>query len=137
MPFQPHPMFKHNSVANQFSLSLICRVHFGSSCACPSVFPQLVKSYKRNEETFGDISGLHVIADDFIIAMADHQEHDHIMRLILTRAREKGVRFNKDKIQFKIASVQYMGHIVSAQVLACFKLVVLWLLHRSLCQLLR
>jgi len=28
-PFQPNPMFKRNSVANRFSLSLICRVHFG------------------------------------------------------------------------------------------------------------
>jgi len=37
------------------------------------------------------------------------------MRLVLTRAREKRVRFNKDKTQFKIDSVQYMGHIVSAQ----------------------
>jgi len=70
---------------------------------------------KRNEETFGDISGVHVITDDLIIAAANPQEHDHIMRLVLTRAREKGVRFNKDKLQFKIDSVHYMGHIVSAQ----------------------
>ena len=67
------------------------------------------------EETFGDISGVHVIADDLIIAAANPQEHDHIMRLVLTRAREKRVRFNKDKTQFKIESVQCMGHIVSAQ----------------------
>jgi len=70
---------------------------------------------KRNEETFGEIFGVHVIADDLIIAAANPQEHDHIMRLVLTRAREKGVRFNKDKTQFKIESVQCMGHIVSAQ----------------------
>jgi len=70
---------------------------------------------KRNEETIGDISGVHVITDDHIIAAENPQEQDHIMRLVLTRAREKGVRFNEDKIQFKIDSVQYMGHIVSAQ----------------------
>ena len=70
---------------------------------------------KRNEVTFGDISGVHVIADDLIIAAADPHEHDHIMRLVLTRAREKGVRFNIDKMQFKTDSFQYMGHTVSAQ----------------------
>ena len=39
---------------------------------------------KRNEETFGDISGVHVIADDLIIVAENPQEHDHIMRLVLT-----------------------------------------------------
>jgi len=38
-----------------------------------------------------------------------------MIRLILTRAREKGVSFNKDKIEFKVDSVQYMGHLVFAQ----------------------
>ena len=51
---------------------------------------------KHNEEIFGDISGVHVIADDLIISAENPQEHDHIMRLVLTRTREKGVRFNKD-----------------------------------------
>jgi len=66
---------------------------------------------KCNEEPFGDISGVHIIADGLIIAAANPQEHDHIMRLVLTWAWEK----RKDKMQFKIDSVQYMGHIVSAQ----------------------
>ena len=34
---------------------------------------------KRNEETFGDIQGVHVIADDLIIAAKDDQEHDNIL----------------------------------------------------------
>ena len=41
---------------------------------------------KRNEETFGDISGVHVIADDLIIAAATEQEHDAILRKVLDRA---------------------------------------------------
>ena len=53
---------------------------------------------KRNEETFGDISGDHVIADDLIIAAATEKEHDAILRKVLYRARDKGVRFNFDKI---------------------------------------
>ena len=38
---------------------------------------------KHNEETFGDISGVHVIADDLIIAVATKQEHDAILRKVL------------------------------------------------------
>ena len=70
---------------------------------------------KRNEETFGDISGVHVIADDLIIAAATEQEHDAILRKVLDRARDKGVRFNYDKIQFKVSEVEYMGNLVSSK----------------------
>ena len=69
---------------------------------------------KRNEETFGDINGVHVIADDLIIAARDEQEHDRILRTVLQKAREKGVKFNKNKIQFKVSTVTYMGYVVTA-----------------------
>ena len=38
---------------------------------------------KSNKETFSDISGVHVIADDLTIATATEQEHDAILRKIL------------------------------------------------------
>ena len=52
---------------------------------------------KRNEETFGNISGVHIIADDLIIAAGNEEEHDKILQDVLQRAREKGVKFNKYK----------------------------------------
>jgi hypothetical protein len=69
---------------------------------------------KRNEETFGDIHGVSIISDDMIIAAADDDEHDKILRKVLQRARERGVKFNKSKIQYKIKEVMYMGHRVCA-----------------------
>ena len=69
---------------------------------------------KRNEDTFGDIHGVHVIADDLIIAAADDQEHDSILHRVLAQARDKGVKFISDKIQFKISEVEYMGNLVSS-----------------------
>ena len=68
---------------------------------------------KRNEDTFGDIHGVHIIADDLIIAAPNEKEHDRILRSVLQRARDRGVKFNKDKIQFKVSSMTYMGNIVS------------------------
>ena len=66
---------------------------------------------KRNE-TFGDLQGVHIIADDIIIAAKN--EHDSTLLRVLQRARDKGVKFNADKIQFKVSTVSYMGNLVSA-----------------------
>ena len=68
---------------------------------------------KRNETVFGDIGGVYVIADDIIVAAKNEKEHDAIMLALLKRAKEKGVCFNRDKIQFKVNSVRYMGHLVT------------------------
>ena len=48
---------------------------------------------KRNESTFGNIKGVHIIADDIIIAAEYEKEHDAIMLALLSRARESDVRF--------------------------------------------
>jgi hypothetical protein len=70
---------------------------------------------KKNEETFGDIMNVHVIADDLIIAGADESEHDTALLKVLDRAREKNVRFSLPKLQFKTTSVKYMGNVVSVE----------------------
>ena len=68
---------------------------------------------KRNTEAFGDIQGVQVITDDLIIATANIEEHDQIMRRVLERARELKVRFNKSKIHFKVSEVLYMRIVVT------------------------
>ena len=70
---------------------------------------------KRNEEIFGDISGAQVITDDLMIAASSEKQHDIIPRTVLAKAREKGVRYNKEKIQFKVHAVGYMGNVVTRE----------------------
>ena len=70
---------------------------------------------KRNEDKLDDLHGVHIIADALIIAARDEKEHDRILRLVLQQAHDRGVKFNKDKIQFKVSSVTYIGNIVSEQ----------------------
>ena len=70
---------------------------------------------KRNENTFGDIKGVHVIADNIIVVVENEEEHDAIMQALLNRARESGVRFNRKQIQFKVTSIRYMGHFVTEE----------------------
>ena len=66
---------------------------------------------QRNEQTFSDIVGVHIIADAMIIAASDEIEHDEI---VMQRARDKNIRFNRGKVQYKVSSVTYMGHIAGA-----------------------
>ena len=34
---------------------------------------------------------------------------------MMTRAKEANVKFNKEKVQFKVSSVNYMGHVVTSK----------------------
>ena len=70
---------------------------------------------KKNKKKFGDLPDAHEIADDLIIAASIEKQHDIILRAVLDKARENGVRYNKDKIQFKVDAVEYMGNIVTCE----------------------
>ena len=64
---------------------------------------------KMVEKHFGDISRALPIFDDIIIGGKDEQEHDLILHKVLTRARERKIKFNREKIQFRVSQVKYMG----------------------------
>ena len=68
---------------------------------------------KMVEKHFGDMSGALPIFDDTIIGGRDEQEHDLILRKVSTRARERNIRFNRGKIQFRVNKAKYMGKVVS------------------------
>ena len=63
---------------------------FGISCASEV-------AQKMVEKHFGDISGALPIFDDIIIGGRDEQEHDLILRKVLTRARERNIKFKPRK----------------------------------------
>ena len=70
---------------------------------------------KRSLEIFSGIDGVFIVFDDLIIAAKDEKQHDLILRKVLERAREANVRFNKAKLQLKVSSVKYLGHLISAE----------------------
>jgi len=83
------------------------RLPFGVSSA-PEVFQ------RKNYELFGDIPNVHIVFDDIIIAAADDDEHDVALRELLDRARRYNVTFNRAKVQLKVPSVRYLGHVLSS-----------------------
>ncbi|KAI2646673.1 Retrovirus-related Pol polyprotein from transposon 17.6 [Labeo rohita] len=50
-----------------------------------------------------------------IVAAATEQEHDVIVAKIMERAEKHNVKFNPDKIQFKVNNVHFMGHVITPQ----------------------
>ena len=67
---------------------------------------------QRNDDKFGDIDNVHIIADDLISAGKDEQEHDTALLAVMERARAKDVKFSLDKLQYKIKQVKYIGHLI-------------------------
>ena len=55
-----------------------------------------------------------VTFDDMVVTSENADEHDRILG-VFKRALENGVRFNIDKIQYRVNSIRYMGHIISQQ----------------------
>ena len=64
---------------------------------------------------FGDISGVHIIVDDMLIATENEAEHDQIMRRVLERGIQKNIKFNFSKLKLKQPSVENNGVIISVQ----------------------
>ena len=68
---------------------------------------------KMVEKHFHDISGALPVFDDIIIGGKSEEEHDLIFRKVLTRARERNIKFNRDKIQFCVNQFKHMDEVVS------------------------
>ena len=68
---------------------------------------------KQNEAAFANIPGLHIVADDLIIAAENTDEHDKILHQVLQRAEERNIKLNSDKLQLRMSEVKYLGTIVT------------------------
>lgn len=84
------------------------RLPFGIKSA-----PEVFQKFTTN--IFGNIEGVQVVFDDLIISGTTEQEHDEIFKKVLDTAKRHNITFNKEKLQFKVKSVKFMGHIVSEE----------------------
>lgn len=75
---------------------------------------------KRMNDTFEDIKGTAVIADDLLVyGEGDDMEtatsdHDKNLRIVPERARERNLTLNKDKVRLRLTEVPYIGHLLTA-----------------------
>lgn len=88
------------------------RLPFGIRTA-PEIFQ------KHNEKNFMDIEGASVYIDDIFIAAENEKEHDEILNKVIERARKLNIKFNKNKVQYKVNTVRFLGHIISQEGISC------------------
>ncbi|XP_036322132.1 uncharacterized protein K02A2.6-like [Rhagoletis pomonella] len=74
---------------------------------------------KYNERNYEDIPNVIVFIDDILIAAKSVEEHDRTLRLVMERARKLNIKFNVDKIQYKVTEVKYLGKIISLDGIRC------------------
>lgn len=70
---------------------------------------------KYNSKYFGNIEGVSIYIDDILISGNTLEEHDKVLEQVVKRAREINIKFNKDKLQYRINEVKYLGHIFSSK----------------------
>ncbi|XP_037828511.1 uncharacterized protein K02A2.6-like [Lucilia sericata] len=60
---------------------------------------------------FGDIPGLVIYIDDFLVHSSTKEEHLDILKKVFDRARKVGLRFNKSKCKMLKSEIKFLGHI--------------------------
>ena len=59
---------------------------------------------------FADIDGVEIVVDDILIHGKSEDEHNEILRNVLLRAREIGLKLNRSKSHIGLSEVNYVGH---------------------------
>ena len=76
---------------------------------------------RRQHEILDGLAGIEVIADDILVCGCGETEeealldHDKNLKALLQRAREVKLTFNKEKLQLRLKSVPYMGHLLTSE----------------------
>lgn len=81
------------------------RLPFGINCA-----PEL---FHREMTNIFKMEGVEVYIDDVLIWGSTKEEHDERLKEVMRRAKENGVKFNKDKCLFGVKEITFLGHIFS------------------------
>ena len=55
-----------------------------------------------------------VYLDGILVAGASEEEHTYNLMKVLSRLQEAGLRLHRDKCEFIVLTVQYLGHLINA-----------------------
>lgn len=105
IPLEKESM-KYTCFLTPFGKFCFRRLPFGLKVS-PEVFQRTI------EKIFGDLK-VGIYFDDLIIGGATVEEHDSVLFEVLKRAKKYGIKFNRNKVQFKVHEVKYLGQIFSS-----------------------
>ena len=75
----------------------------------------------RMQEALEGIENMAIVADDILIFGKGNtkeeaeRNHDKTLHEVLKRCQETGLKLNKDKIQFKLDEIKYVGHLITSE----------------------
>lgn len=85
-----------------------CRLPFGITLA-PALFQHAM------DQILSGLPGVQCYLDDILCTGADNEEHLHNLDATLQRLDECGLRVRKEKCDFFLSSVEYLGHVIDAK----------------------
>ena len=83
------------------------RLPFGVSSA-PGIFQRTMETLLQG------IPRVLVYLDDILVTGTSTEEHMSNLKVVLSRLQEAGLRLRKDKCEFMVPAVQYLGHVIDA-----------------------
>ena len=75
----------------------------------------LIVSQKQLDSALKGLSGVTGIADDTFVFGSTEQGHDKDLANLIEQARQKGIVFNREKLQLKCKEVRFFGHTWTSQ----------------------
>ena len=67
-----------------------------------------------NQELLG-LPGVKCIADDVLIYGRDDADHDSCLEGFMKKCQQKGIKFNRAKLQYKCKEVSFHGHVLTSE----------------------
>ena len=68
---------------------------------------------KRMNQLLGDLPGVETDIDDILVWGTNQEEHDERLEAVLNRCEQINLTLNKEKCQFRVPEVTYIGHILN------------------------
>ena len=68
---------------------------------------------KRMNQLLGDLPGVETDIDDILVWGTNQEEHDERLEAVLNRCEQINLILNKEKCQFRVPEVTYIGHILN------------------------
>ena len=81
---------------------------FGIRCA-PEMYQKVIR------QVLQDCEGVHNISDDVIVHATTEEEHDERFENVVRVLSSKGLTLNRNKCQFEMSHLEFMGHVLSAR----------------------
>ena len=66
-------------------------------------------------QNFSDLARVETDIDDILVWGGNEEEHNKRLKVVLQRCKEIDLRLNREKCQFGMPQVTYLGHTINAQ----------------------